>query len=242
MLYGNNDWRDYLAHHGIQGQRWGVRNGPPYPLSYGGGSKKYKAKIRGRNLDKWGSDKDHNTLFVTGLSGSGKSTLALNIAKRRNAEVIHLDAYLSPMSEESKRELQNKGFNQLLDKEVKGWRNVIKEDSPGGLDWAKVDRMVTASEKYSKNLYGKKKLIIEGVQLMDETFYKDREHYKNNAFILVDTSAIKSLKRGNDRDEMRGLDAFYRIPMYLKTSKIKSDLVKELELKGKSKIDLDELY
>lgn len=26
----------YLAHHGIQGQKWGVRNGPPYPLgSYG---------------------------------------------------------------------------------------------------------------------------------------------------------------------------------------------------------------
>lgn len=28
-------WRKelYLAHHGIKGQRWGVRNGPPYPLS-----------------------------------------------------------------------------------------------------------------------------------------------------------------------------------------------------------------
>lgn len=24
---------DYLVHHGIKGQRWGVRNGPPYPLS-----------------------------------------------------------------------------------------------------------------------------------------------------------------------------------------------------------------
>ena len=23
----------YLSHHGIDGQRWGVRNGPPYPLS-----------------------------------------------------------------------------------------------------------------------------------------------------------------------------------------------------------------
>ncbi len=23
----------YLAHHGIKGQRWGVRNGPPYPLA-----------------------------------------------------------------------------------------------------------------------------------------------------------------------------------------------------------------
>ena len=27
----NND--SYLMHHGIKGQRWGVKNGPPYPLS-----------------------------------------------------------------------------------------------------------------------------------------------------------------------------------------------------------------
>ena len=30
--YGNNDYRDYLAHHGRMKQKWGVRNGPPYPL------------------------------------------------------------------------------------------------------------------------------------------------------------------------------------------------------------------
>ena len=23
---------NYLQHHGIEGQKWGVRNGPPYPL------------------------------------------------------------------------------------------------------------------------------------------------------------------------------------------------------------------
>lgn len=31
-LYSVNDYRYYLAHHGIENQQWGVRNGPPYPL------------------------------------------------------------------------------------------------------------------------------------------------------------------------------------------------------------------
>lgn len=28
-----NDYRLYIMHHGIKGQEWGVKNGPPYPLS-----------------------------------------------------------------------------------------------------------------------------------------------------------------------------------------------------------------
>lgn len=32
-------YNDYIAHHGIKGQQWGKRNGPPYPLGSGGGSK-----------------------------------------------------------------------------------------------------------------------------------------------------------------------------------------------------------
>ena len=27
-----NDYRNYLAHHGVKGQKWGVKNGPPYPI------------------------------------------------------------------------------------------------------------------------------------------------------------------------------------------------------------------
>lgn len=30
--YSANDYRFYLTHHGVPGQKWGVRNGPPYPL------------------------------------------------------------------------------------------------------------------------------------------------------------------------------------------------------------------
>ena len=32
MNYPENDYRNYLAHHGILGMKWGIKNGPPYPL------------------------------------------------------------------------------------------------------------------------------------------------------------------------------------------------------------------
>ncbi len=34
-MYPENDYRDYLQHHGILGMKWGVKNGPPYPLDAG---------------------------------------------------------------------------------------------------------------------------------------------------------------------------------------------------------------
>lgn len=34
---------DYLMHHGIQGQKWGKRNGPPYPLGSQGESKSHRS-------------------------------------------------------------------------------------------------------------------------------------------------------------------------------------------------------
>lgn len=48
-------WRRelYLAHHGIKGQRWGVRRGPPYPLGSGKStSHRTKRQIKGP-LDKY---------------------------------------------------------------------------------------------------------------------------------------------------------------------------------------------
>ena len=34
MSFKWTDGTDYLAHHGIKGQKWGVRNGPPYPIDH----------------------------------------------------------------------------------------------------------------------------------------------------------------------------------------------------------------
>lgn len=39
-----------LAHHGIKGQKWGVRNGPPYPLEKSAGSDKIEKEQEPRSL------------------------------------------------------------------------------------------------------------------------------------------------------------------------------------------------
>lgn len=33
FIYQPSEDSDFLMHHGIKGQKWGIENGPPYPLS-----------------------------------------------------------------------------------------------------------------------------------------------------------------------------------------------------------------
>lgn len=44
---------DYLEHHGIEGQKWGRRNGPPYPLDYDDHSISEKKKNPKSKLDNY---------------------------------------------------------------------------------------------------------------------------------------------------------------------------------------------
>lgn len=47
-MYSNRDLHSYyLAHHGIKGQRWGKRNGPPYPLET---QAKFNGKSRNEDI------------------------------------------------------------------------------------------------------------------------------------------------------------------------------------------------
>lgn len=79
IYYGHNDYRDYLAHHGILGQRWGKRNGPPYPLSAGAHSASEKKAGWKNSLNRTtysGADKKTKP-----KKNSNKSELALWMMK-----------------------------------------------------------------------------------------------------------------------------------------------------------------
>ncbi len=68
---------DYLMHHGIKGQKWGVENGPPYPLSP---SKDYSAAEKKANKIVGKVNKRYNAKnpFLTSVN---KSNNAYNIIK-----------------------------------------------------------------------------------------------------------------------------------------------------------------
>ncbi len=90
---------DYLSHHGILGQKWGMRNGPPYPLGAGDHSaaeKKagYKKSIGGgRNEDLYDRHKSTKTESSSKKESksSGSSSVMNNKAVKNAAKAGVVD-------------------------------------------------------------------------------------------------------------------------------------------------------
>lgn len=63
MLSYNPYYAKYLSHHGIKGQEWGVKNGPPYPLDEGENRIKYDLrKNKKRRIEIDGDKKEYKEL------------------------------------------------------------------------------------------------------------------------------------------------------------------------------------
>ena len=74
----------YLAHHGKQGQHWGVRHGPPYPLD-SNASKQAKRKSASKSsYDKLYGDKKGSTKHTGSLLRDSNKTKEVSILKRKD--------------------------------------------------------------------------------------------------------------------------------------------------------------
>lgn len=219
-FFPKNDYRLYLCHHGIKGQKWGVKHGPPYPIQKVNKkkiiemSKSYKPSDKDRphtnyNLSSWGKSRDTNILWVTGIAGSGKSTVANQMASKNNADIINIDLYTFKTADKYIKDM-SKNFNRYLDKKVPNWKQLqkrayevlTKNDRRAQKDAGKwFDIFEDALKGYGRSMYGKKKVVAEGVQILDETlFYNNKRALKDQPLIVMDTSVEESILSRMSRD------------------------------------------
>lgn len=209
-----------LYHHGILGQKWGVRR---FQNSDGtrtaAGKKRYaNSMIDGAdtyNISDWGRDADHNILYITGLSGSGKSTAALKL-KNSNTNVILLDFYFEKGSKEEFDQYSDKDLNNFLDKKgihmERLWDGSLNKQQR----WKLIDSFTEATEEFGRKQYIRgKRVVMEGVQLADQTMYPVKADLKGKPLAVMKTGRLTSLRRGLERDDIM----LYDIPTIVKRYK-----------------------
>lgn len=207
-----------LVHHGIKGQRWGVRRyqNPDGTYTAAGLARLGRQnlqKARTANLDKWGSDEKHNIVYIAGYSGSGKSTTALSLS-RPGDKVIHLDAYSEPSSGGTAT-IRNKDFDSYLDKHVPNWRKMTDATKTGENGtmkrhskeyWDTVDSFREALESYGKVQFANgHRVVAEGVQIADDWLTGDKKYYSDKPMIILGTNPVTSIQRAFERDDRGGL-------------------------------------
>ena len=148
-------------------------------------------------FDSWGKSPSTNTLYITGLSGSGKSTLAQKF-KDKDTYVIHLDSYF-----DNPDGPKDSVFGKYLQAHFPDYTKMsLPKDQIDMKDWIKVvDRFSLELEKWSAQCFKEgKKVIVDGVQILDDTMYPEKKFFAGKPVIIMKTGMLTSIHRGNKRD------------------------------------------
>lgn len=202
----------YLCHHGIKGQKWGVRR---YQNKDGSltsaGKERYSKDSITKHLEKWGTSPDNNILYITGKSGSGKSTEAEKY-RNKNTNIIHLDLYLEGQQWQN-NQYRDKDFDNFIKKKN---FNLKKCQSNNSLSieerFKNIDKFAKLLDEYSKSQYKNgKKVVVEGVQLSDGTLYAKPDSLYGKPIVYKNTNSIKSYIRAASRDKVKAKDVIYDV-------------------------------
>ena len=161
--------------------------------------------LKKQYIDKWGTDSKHNILYISGISGSGKSTIASSF-KNDKINVIHLDSYFEQKNIKNAKKNREPEFDIFLAKnkfnpDTLSNNTLFNEDIKGF--FKKVDEFTSLTEKFGREQYSKnKRVILEGVQLIDETMYPNKTFFDDKPCIRTTTDVETSRKRANDRDSI----------------------------------------
>lgn len=215
MYYVMN--QSYIEHHGIRGQRWGKRNGPPYPLSGGDYSQsEVKAIRKNRKLGNRIYNKEHFD-EVLSKDKTTLSTLSYDKDRIKNAEMFYAthnffdkQQYKALFNKKIPKTITDKNGKEIgtgmcykyqidtkLNKDVK----VASEDSGGQIfaDLYKKDRdfynFVTDKDRLS-------------------TYFNDAVHYKFKGY----REAEKTLDKITNKDytpSTNELKELYRLFNYI---------------------------
>ena len=126
-IYG----KEYLAHHGILGQKWGQRNGPPYPLNPEDHSKAEKQAAKKFQL----SEKQKKYLKI-GVAVVGAALITYGAYKLHKSGI--LDKYISIGKEKAKLMSPLRGI--IEDSNIKTL-NSLDEDGAKLLSTINTDRL-----------------------------------------------------------------------------------------------------
>lgn len=110
---------NYLAHHGIQGQKWGKRNGPPYPLPDAPSAKAKKAGTKRKTVSEGIADYRKKRLEKlkaknAKIAARNKQIEAIKKEKEKNRELKEKRKELKakPKSEESLKDLKSENVSR----------------------------------------------------------------------------------------------------------------------------------
>lgn len=156
MYYEHYTIGGELYHHGILGQKWGDRNGPPYPLGSGDHSAKEKKDGWRKSLKDSGRyshverKKKKKELVVDAMTGELKNDKNLREAATRKFRMEH-DYLLKPIIDKIDRKRESEDH---LVEMLNNFENIKKKESENFDPWKAMSDIDKTLSKKEKDLLG----------------------------------------------------------------------------------------